>query len=58
MTANGRSIDLGSSSWRRAVHSRQRGAPSIFASICSRKMPDGKFDLTVGKLSPLLNDWQ
>lgn len=32
--------------------------PSIFALICSRKMPDGKFDLTVGKLSPLLNDWQ
>lgn len=32
--------------------------PSIFASICSRKMPDGKFDLTVGKLSPLLNDRQ
>ena len=36
----------------------QRAPPSIFALICSRKMPDGKFDLTIGKLSPLLNDWQ
>jgi hypothetical protein len=32
------------------------GASGGTASICNRKMPDGKFDLTVGKLSPFLND--
>ena len=41
-----------------AIAGRSQRPPSIFASICSRKMPDGKFDLAVGKLSPLLNDWQ
>jgi hypothetical protein len=30
----------------------------IAVSISSRKMPDRKFDLTVGKLSPFLNDGQ
>jgi hypothetical protein len=36
------------------------GAKRIFAwqgSICSGKMPDRKFNLTVEKLSPFFNDW-
>jgi hypothetical protein len=34
------------------------GSDRSLRSICSSEMPDRKFNLTVGKLPPFLNDWR